>query len=82
MSFMDKYLKFVLICMPFITIVGLNIGFMISGSMITEVIFSINGMGVLVYDAANSHDFPTLQGCLLAVSAMVILTNIFADFII
>lgn len=51
------------ICPPFLTIVGLNLGFMISGSLIVEVIFSINGMGSLIYEAATFRDFPTLQGC-------------------
>lgn len=68
------------ICPPFITLVGLNLGFMISGSMITEIIFSINGMGGLIYEAASFRDFPTLQGCLLVVSAIVITANILADF--
>lgn len=68
------------ICPPFITLVGLNLGFMISGSMITEIIFSINGMGGLIYEAASFRDFPTLQGCLLVVSAIVIIANILADF--
>lgn len=81
----EKQIKYIHIlknvCSPFITIVGLNIGFMIAGSMVTEIIFSINGMGGLIYDASTFRDFPTLQGCLLAVSAMVIIANILTDFI-
>ena len=66
---------------PFITIVGLNLGFAISGSMITEVIFSINGMGSLIYDAAIFRDYPTLQGSFLVISVMVILANILTDLL-
>ena len=69
------------ICPPFIALVGLNLGFIISGSMITEIIFSINGMGGLMYEAATFRDFPTLQGCLFVTAAIVILFNIITDLI-
>lgn len=52
------------ICQPFMAMLGLNLGFVISGSMICETIFSIKGMGSLIYQATSSRDFPTLQGCL------------------
>lgn len=69
------------ICHPFITLVGLNLGFIISGSMITEIIFSINGMGGLMYEAATFRDFPTLQGCLFVTAVIVIFFNIITDLI-
>ena len=67
------------ICPPFITLVGMNIGFMIAGSMIIEVVFSINGMGGLTYNAVSLRDFPMLQGCLMVVSVLVIAANIVTD---
>lgn len=69
------------ICPPFLAVVGLNLGFMISGSMMVEVIFSINGMGSLIYEAATFRDFPTLQGCLFIVALAVIVMNIITDIV-
>lgn len=69
------------VCQSFITMVGLNLGFLISGSMITEVIFSINGMGSLIYDAAIFRDYPTLQGCFFFIAILVILGNIITDIV-
>jgi peptide/nickel transport system permease protein len=66
---------------PFITMVGLNVGFIIAGSMIIENIFSINGMGTLIYQATSSRDFPTLQGCLFITALAVVIANIITDII-
>ena len=49
--------------------------------MITEVIFSINGMGSLIYDAAVFRDYPTLQGCFFFIALLVIVGNILTDII-
>jgi len=66
---------------PFITMVGLNVGFIIAGSMIIETIFSINGMGTLIYQATSSRDYPTLQGCLFVTALAVVIANIITDII-
>ena len=52
------------IAIPFITIVGMNFAFVLSGSMVVETIFSIQGMGALVYTAIQQMDFALMQGCL------------------
>ena len=69
------------ICGPFITIVGLQIGFIISGSMICETIFSIKGMGSLIYQATASRDYPTMQGCLFVTALAVVIATIITDII-
>ncbi len=66
---------------PFITLVGLNVGFIISGSMIIETIFSVNGMGMLTYQAIAARDYPTLQGCLFITALAVVIANIITDII-
>jgi peptide/nickel transport system permease protein len=79
-SFRIKFVHiFKNVCPPFITLVGLNLAFIISGSMITEIIFSINGMGELLYEAAIYRDFPTLQGCFFIISIIVICANVLTD---
>jgi peptide/nickel transport system permease protein len=67
------------VCAPFITMVGLNLGFVLSGSMIIENIFSIRGMGSLMYAAVSSRDFPVLQGCLLVSALLVIAAGLLTD---
>lgn len=69
------------ICSPFITIVGLQVGFIISGSMICETIFSIKGMGSLIYQATSSRDYPTMQGCLFVTALAVVIATIITDII-
>lgn len=69
------------ICGPFITIVGLQIGFIISGSMICETIFSIKGMGSLIYQATASRDYPTMQGYLFVTALAVVIATIITDII-
>lgn len=69
------------ICQPFITLIGLNAGFVLSGSMIIEGIFSIQGMGALIQQATLARDFPTLQGCLLVSAIMVIAADIVTRFV-
>jgi peptide/nickel transport system permease protein len=60
----------------FITMIGLNVGFVLSGSLIAENIFSIRGMGQLMTGAIAARDFPTLQGCLFVSALAVIVADI------
>jgi peptide/nickel transport system permease protein len=69
------------VCAPFITMVGLNLGFVISGSMVMENVFSIRGMGSLMYTAASARDFPTLQGCLFVSALMIIAAGLLTDMV-
>ncbi|MEO8216546.1 MAG: ABC transporter permease [Acidobacteriota bacterium] len=57
---------------PLITLVGLSIPFLLSGSVIVETIFSWNGMGRLFYDSVMARDYPTIMG-LTVLTAMVTL---------
>ncbi|MEA4972517.1 MAG: ABC transporter permease [Candidatus Metalachnospira sp.] len=69
------------ICQTFITMVGMNVGFIVSGSLVIETIFSIKGMGSLISQAITARDYPVLQGCLF-VSALVIVTvNLLTDLL-
>lgn len=79
----EKRIKYIHIfkntAQPFISAVGLNIGFILSGSMVIESVFSIKGMGSLFTDAIFSRDFPVLQGCLFITSLMVVTANALTD---
>lgn len=65
--------------LPLITIIGLSIPGLIGGSVISETIFAIPGMGKLFYDAVLMRDFPVVMGILTIGSALTLLGNLIAD---
>lgn len=67
--------------LPLITLVALDIGFIISGALFVEIVFSMNGMGTLIFDALLARDYPVLQGIFLIITLMVVLANFCADIV-
>jgi len=67
--------------LPVITLIALDFGFLLSGALFVEIVFSMNGMGTLIYEALLSRDYPVLQGCFLIITLMVIAANFIADFL-
>ena len=65
--------------LPVITMMAIQISSLLSGAVITETIFSINGIGRLAVDAISSRDIPLLQGTVLFTTVLVILGNLIAD---
>ncbi|MDH5386675.1 MAG: ABC transporter permease, partial [Candidatus Aminicenantes bacterium] len=65
--------------LPVLTLVALDFGFLLSGALFVEIIFSMNGMGTLIYEALLSRDYPVLQGCFLIITIMVIGANLIVD---
>ena len=66
-------------CIPVLTLVGLQLGGLLAGSIITETIFSWPGIGRLTITAINSRDFPLLQGCVITISFSYVLINLLTD---
>ncbi|BCD60788.1 MULTISPECIES: ABC transporter permease [unclassified Nitratiruptor] len=64
---------------PIITVLGLSLPGIIGGSVILESIFSINGMGLLFYQAALSRDYPVIMGIMIITAFLTLLGNILAD---
>ena len=64
---------------PLVTIVGLETGALISGTVITESIFSIPGMGRLLVDSISFRDYPTVQAMVLLLALVVLAANLIAD---
>lgn len=64
---------------PVITILGLQLGGLLAGTLITETIFDWPGLGELVFRAIQSRDFPLVQGCVLVISFTYVLANALAD---
>jgi peptide/nickel transport system permease protein len=68
--------------LPSITLIMLNLGFVISGAITTETVFSWPGLGRLSYVALNAPDYPTLEGTFLLFSAAVIVANLIGDLLL
>lgn len=67
--------------LPVVTLIAINFGFVLSGAIAVETIFSWPGLGRLTYDALNGPDLPLLQGLFLVFSAAVIFFNLVADLL-
>ncbi len=65
---------------PVITIMGLQFGYLLGGTVITETVFSRQGLGWLVVDAILWKDFPVVQGTVLLAAAVYTLVNLLVDF--
>jgi peptide/nickel transport system permease protein len=62
-----------------ITILGVNLAFLIGGTTIVETIFAIPGLGQLIVNAVNQRDYPVIQGVTLAIGVIVLLINLVTD---
>jgi peptide/nickel transport system permease protein len=67
--------------LPTVTLTAINIGFVVSGAITIETVFSIPGLGLLSYEAISIPDFWVLQGTFLVASAAVILANLAANLL-
>ena len=67
---------------PIITIVGLNLGSVVGGAVVTESVFSWPGLGRLLVDAVGNRDYPVVQGVALAAVVAVTLANLAAELVI
>jgi len=64
---------------PIITVMGLQIGALLSGAIITENVFSWPGIGTLLINAIEARDYPLVQGCILFISLSYVLVNLLTD---
>lgn len=65
--------------LPNITGFGMALGFVLSGSLLTEIVFSYPGQGYLLFQAVKSQDFPLMQGLFLAITVAVLAANWLVD---
>lgn len=66
---------------PVVTVVGLIVGQLLSGAVLTENIFSWPGIGKWIIDAINNRDYPVLQGSVLIIATIIIVVNLAVDLI-
>jgi ABC-type dipeptide/oligopeptide/nickel transport system permease component len=66
---------------PILTILGLQFGTLLAGTIVTESIFSWPGIGRLAVQAIGARDYPLLQGCILLIAVSYVVVNLLTDFI-
>jgi peptide/nickel transport system permease protein len=64
---------------PAITVLGVNIGFLIGGTVVVETVFAVPGIGQLMINSIFQRDFPVVQGVTLVFAVLVVLVNLLAD---
>lgn len=67
--------------MPVVTVVGLQLGALLSGAIITESIFSWPGIGSLTIEAINKRDYPMVQGCIFVIAMCYVVVNLATDLV-
>ena len=65
--------------LPIVTIVGLEIGVIFSGAVLTETIFGLAGVGTAMYEAITARDFPIIQGFVIFIAAFYVFINLLVD---
>lgn len=72
---------FRLVLIPIISVLGMQFGSLLSGAVITETIFSWNGIGMLLVDSIQTRDYPITQACIFVIALSYVVVNILTDFI-
>ncbi|CAN7205046.1 MULTISPECIES: ABC transporter permease [unclassified Devosia] len=65
--------------LPTTTLIGLQIGFLVGGAVLTETIYAYPGVGRAIYEAVGQLDFPVLQGAFVLLAATVVIANLVTD---
>jgi len=65
--------------LPQVSSFALSLGFIVGGTLIMEMVFSYQGIGYVLFQAVNTHDYPLMQGCFLVITLSVLVANIMAD---
>jgi peptide/nickel transport system permease protein len=67
--------------LPMVTIIAINLGYVVGGAITAEVVFNWPGLGTLTVDALSARDYPILEGVFLLLSIAVVLANLAADLV-
>ena len=81
MSFNGEDILEIMQLLPAVTILGMQLGTLLAGAVITETIFSWPGIGQLMIESIQKRDYPVIQGCVILISFTYVLVNLVTDFI-
>jgi peptide/nickel transport system permease protein len=65
--------------LPNLSAFALSLGFVVSGAIVTEIIFSYPGIGFVLFNAVSNEDYPLMQGIFLVITVAVLVANLLAD---
>jgi ABC-type dipeptide/oligopeptide/nickel transport system permease component len=66
---------------PIVTVLGLQLGSLLTGAVITETIFAWPGVGRLLVQSINARDYPAVQGCILLIAVTYVAANLVVDIV-
>jgi peptide/nickel transport system permease protein len=66
---------------PIVTIFGMDLGLLLGGAVITEVTFSLHGLGLFTIEAINNQDLPEILGVTLLAAFFIVIANLFVDIL-
>jgi peptide/nickel transport system permease protein len=67
--------------LPILTIIGLQIGWMLAGAVLVETVFAWPGLGRLLYSSVGARDYPVVMGIFLLIALAVVLSNFIVDIL-
>jgi peptide/nickel transport system permease protein len=66
---------------PIITVIGVQVGYLLGGAVVTEQVFTLPGIGRLVLNAVYERDYPLVQGTILFIALLFMLSNLIVDLL-
>jgi len=66
---------------PVVTLVGVNLGYLLGGAAVIEIVFAREGLGWLIIQAIRLRDYPTFQGAMLMFALGIVLVNLVVDLL-
>jgi peptide/nickel transport system permease protein len=66
---------------PVLTVIGIQLAYLLSGVVVVEIVFSWNGLGQLALQAVQSRDYPVLQGAVLLFALVFLVVNLVVDLL-
>jgi ABC-type dipeptide/oligopeptide/nickel transport system permease component len=67
--------------LPILTLLGINVAYLLGGSVVIEVVFARQGMGRLLIESIFARDYPVVQGAVLVIAFLVVAANLFVDLL-
>ena len=65
--------------LPVVTIIGLQVGLLLSGAVLTETVFAFPGIGSFLVDAITNRDYAVVQGFILVIAVVIVVVNLLVD---
>ena len=68
-------------CLPLLTVIGIDVGYLLGGAIVAEVVFNMPGIGQLALEALNARDYPLVQGITIVTASIFVLMNLLIDIL-